>query len=168
VLTARVQSVAVFVRPRLWLVVIVGAGAVAVAVLGLSMLAADQTEQQAQRALRPWGLIATAELKAAPGLRCGSARAQLPAIETVETSQDGERQARCLHAHGFLTERQFVAVADELRSGARSPVSAWFPAGAQLDPSGATLALWTIFLLAELAAAAMLLRFRGSTRPRAT
>lgn len=62
-----------------------------------------------------------------------------------------EREAACLHRRGFLGAGGLAAVDRALRVKPTSPVSSLFPLGAQIIPSGFTVGVWVVIMLAELA-----------------
>lgn len=145
-------------------------GAAAILGLGLSMLAAHNTEKVSTGNLQPIETMLAAETRAWPPFACmqsqsvASAAAQNGASGAEITSSFGAEQheAVCLYNRRRLTRGQLVAIDRELRKQPRSSTTTWFRLGAQISPSPAVLGFWSALIVAELFGAIWL---RRSIRP---
>lgn len=146
-------------------------GAALVIGLGLSMLAAHNTEKVGMRGLQPIETMMAAEARARPPFTC--TQSQSGASVTAQNGASGaeisssvgaeQREAVCLYNRRLLTKLQLVAIERELRAQPSSPTTTWSPLGAQISPSPAVLTFWSLLITAELCGGVWFLRgFRRS------
>jgi hypothetical protein len=148
-------------RHRLSLALALGlfvGGALVVVVLGLSMLAARDTEHRALASLQPWARMG--EVMTAHGRQAtGCAPSSSPGQEVLVSESDGEREARCLHTRGLLSLADLRSITSELRrTSGQSVVARWFPVNLQLIPTRTTVTVWALVLAAELGGLALFAR----------
>ena len=156
-------------RPRLhWVLVALVVGALLVVGLGMSMLAAHETETRAARILQPEATILAAKARTRPPLSCVKTRgSSLPSAEFIASAKDEEHEAACLHRRRALTGGQLATLRRELQIPTTSPVASWFPADAQFVASRTLLGLWASLIAVEVFGAIWLSRvFGGGGRTR--
>lgn len=148
------------VRLRRAAVAAFAAGAAVLILVGLSMLAARDTLNRSEGALRPWATLMDIEAGARPPFLC-SATAGQPGtfFAGVATIAEFRREAACLRRHGLLTSEQVAQLSRAARERA-APMSVLFPSGWQIVPTTTVVSLWLVLFVALAAAALWLTRSR--------
>ena len=155
-------------------------GALTAPLLGLSMLAASETEGHALASMAPWSVLMTAELRATSQTpNWGERPASHPKSWTVKppcmpaqtvTAKGGTwatqtelvlrtdsaesasmtKQALCLHRLGFLSQDELASITGAETGQTRSALSRIVPLSLQIVPSTFLLIIWSLLIAVEL------------------
>jgi hypothetical protein len=142
-------------------------GALGALLLGLSMLAASETEKRAEATMEPYRLLFEAQLR---GLRHGplaripcepmqqaaKVRSDYMTLHVV-THAETVRQARCLYRRGLMSRADLASI-DTQPTRLRHGLSRVVPLSLQVVPSALLLTLWSILLAIEIVGVLILTR----------
>ena len=143
-------------------------GALGALLLGLSMLAASETEKRAEATMEPYRLLFEAQLR---GLQHGPL-ARIPCEPMQQAAKVGSdymtlhvvtlaetvRQACCLYRRGLMSRADLASIIDTQPTRLRHGLSRVVPLSLQVVPSALLVTLWSILLAIEIVGVLILAR----------